>query len=343
MDQEEKSLMDENKSYTDVTKEISLEDDALKDELLSVEKKEKKIKRMGMKKSIILVSVSILLIAALIAGYMIWGNNDQPSDENKKVLYDYKETGISKISIQNNVSNETVVLTSFMNGTKEEWNIEGQKYDDVNQSAIKSLTTYATYLESKYIVEFSNMNLREYGLESPQAVVEIVAKDNSKVTIDVGKEYGSNEGTYVRVRGIDEIYIVHDYYRSAFTTERAHMLTLPSLSKTTLSAQIVSIIDKNRTQVTLAYVPDAIYGTDAWHLIQPTNSATNATAVDSLFSNIDSFALTSYYAQSVGEDIEKYGFIQPVLELQSFDIDNKMLDHLIIGNECEEQKIHAIV
>ena len=36
------------------------------------------------------------------------------------------------------------------------------------------------------------------------------------------------------------------------------------------------------------------------------------------------------------EDIEKYGFNEPVLELQSFDIDNKMLDHLVIGKECDE-------
>lgn len=328
--------MDENKSYTDISSELDQEEDALKDELLSVEKKDKKIKRMGMKKSIILVSVAILLIAALIAGYMVWGNNEDQTDENIKVLYDYNETGVSKISIQNNVYNENVVLTSFMNGTEEEWNIEGQKYDDVSQSAIKNIVTYATYLESKFILEYNAANLREYGLESPQAVVEITGKDNTTVKIDVGDGYGSSEGTYVRIHGVDEIYIVHDYYRGAFTTERAHMLSLPSLSKTTLSAQIVSIIDKDRTATTLAYIPDAIYGTDAWHLIQPTSSSTNSTAVDELFTNIGDFALTSYYADKVGTDIEKYGFTKPVLELQSFDNENKLLDHLIIGDECAD-------
>lgn len=327
--------MDENKSYTDIPKDFDQEEDALKDELLSVEKNDKKIKHMGMKKSIILVSVAILLIASLIGGYMIWGNNEEPKDTGVKVLYDFQEIGVSKISIKNNAYNETVVLTSFMNGTDEEWNIEGQNYDDVSQSAIKNIVTFAKYLESKYIVEYNASNLREYGLENPQAVVEITGKDNSMVKVDVGNGYGSGEGTYVRIHGVDEIYIVHDYYRGAFTTERAQMLTLPSLSKTALSAQILSIIDKDRTATTLAYIPDAIYGTDAWHLIQPTSSTTNATAVDTLFTNIGDFALTSYYAQNVGTDIEKYGFEKPVIELQSFDIDNKLLDHLIIGNECE--------
>ena len=42
MDQEEKSLMDEDKSFLDIAKELD-EEDALKDELLSVEKKDKKV------------------------------------------------------------------------------------------------------------------------------------------------------------------------------------------------------------------------------------------------------------------------------------------------------------
>jgi hypothetical protein len=328
--------MDENKSYTDITEEISVEEDALKDELLSVEKKDKKIKRMGMKKSIMLVSVAILLIVALIAGYMIWGDTDEPTDENVKLLYDYNSIGISQISIQNNVHNETVVLTSFMNGTKEEWNIQGQKYDDVSQSALKNLVQYAKFLQSRFILPYSDAGLREYGLSEPQAIVEITGKDNSKVKIYVGGGYGSSEGTYVYIEGIEEIYVVHDYYRGAFTMERARMLNLPSLSKTALNAQILSIINKERVATTLAYIPDAIYGTDAWHLIEPTSSSTSATAIDTLFTNIGDFALTSYYAQAVGEDIEKYGFNEPVLELQSFDIDNKMLDHLVIGKECDE-------
>ena len=336
MDQEEKSLMDKENKKAPLLEELTNEEDALKDELLTVEKNVKKVKSMGMKKSILVVSVALLLIVSLILGYVFWwGNEDKPQEEAKKVLYDFQNIGVTKISIQNNKANESLVFTSFMNGTKEEWNIEGQKYDDVSQSAIKSIVTYSKYLETKFILPYSDYNLRQYGLEAPNAVVEITAKDNSKVTIDVGGVYGSNEGTYVRVHGTDEIYVVHDFYRGAFTTPRAQLMILPSLSRTSVGAQILSIIDKDRTQVTLAYIPDAIYGTEAWQLIQPTSSSTDATAIDALFSNIDAFALTSFYAEKVGADIEKYGFNKPFVELQSFDIENKLLDHLVIGSECD--------
>lgn len=328
--------MDKENKKSLLAEDFQDEEDALKDELLTVEKNAKKIKSMGMKKSILIVSVAIITIISFILGYVFWwGNDDETTEQNKKVLYDYQDVGVSKISIQNKKLNETIVLTSFMNGTKEEWNIEGQKYDDVSQNAIKNIINYTKYLESKFILPYSEANLRQYGLENPNAVVEITAKDDRKITLDVGGVYGSSEGTYVRVHGIDEIYVVHDYYRGAFTTPRSQLMILPSLSKTATSAQILSIIDKNRAQVTLAYIPDAIYGTDAWQLIHPTSSSTEATAVDELFSNIDSFALTSFYEEKVGDDITKYGFDKPYLELQSFDIDNKLLDHLVIGNECE--------
>ena len=329
--------MDKENKKAPLLEELNEEEDALKDELLTVEKNVKKVKSIGMKKSIVIVSVALLLIVSLILGYVFWWNNDDSTDETeKKILYDYKTIGVAKISIQNNKANEKLVLTSFMNGTTEEWNIEGQKYDDVSQSSLKSIVNYSKYLETKFILPYSDYNLRQYGLESPNAVVEILGKDNTKITIDVGGVYGSNEGTYVRVHGIDEIYVVHDYYRGAFTTPRSQLMILPSLAKTSVSAQILSIIDQNRTPVTLAYIPDAIYGTEAWHLIQPTSSTTESTAVDTLFSNIDAFALTSFYAEKVGTDIEKYGFNKPYLEVQSFDIENKLLDHLIIGNVCED-------
>ncbi len=328
--------MDKENKKASRFQELVEEEDALKEELLSVEKKDKKIKKMGMKKSILLVSISLVLIVALILGYLLWwDNDDKPANEEVKVLYNFQTAGVSKISIQNNKANENLILTSFMNGTQEEWNIEGQKYDDVSQSALKSIINYSNYLESKFVLPYSDYNLRQYGLESPNAVVEIIAKDNSKVTVDVGGVYGSNEGTYVRVHGIDEIYVVHDFYRGAFTTPRAQFLILPSLSRTSVGAQILSIFDKDRNQVSLAYIPDAIYGTEAWHLIQPTHSTTESTAVDTLFSNIDSFKLTSFYTEAVGTDVQKYGFDKPYMELQSFDIEAKLLDHLIVGNVCD--------
>ncbi len=331
--------MDENKSYSDIASELQ-EDDALEEELLSVEKKETKIRHIGMKRSILIVAIAIVLIALIIAGYMIFGKKkpENTGDPNVKVLFNYEKTNITKIELDNRLKGEKMVLTSFMNGTTQEWNIEGQRFDDINQNSLRSLVQYASYLESKYVLEYKAEKLGEYTLDQPNAVVKVTYNDGNVITFDVGGEYGSSAGTYIRIHGIDEIYVVTDYVRIAYTAERSNYLKLPSLSRTGLGAQIVSIIDKNRITTSLAYIPDAIYGTDAWQLVQPTNASTNSTAVDELFVNIDSFSLTSVYNDKVGENITKYGFDKPTLELQSFDRENKLLDHLIIGKEAEEME-----
>ena len=49
-------------------------------ELLSVEKKTKKIKHVNMKRAIILASIAVVVIAALIAGFVIWGKKDETKE-----------------------------------------------------------------------------------------------------------------------------------------------------------------------------------------------------------------------------------------------------------------------
>ena len=252
------------------------EEDALKDELLSVEKKDTKIRHVGMKKSIIIVSVAIILVIALIAGYMVFGNKEE-NPQTVEVIYDYEMTDISKIKMHNNIENNDIILTSFMNGATQAWNIEGQKYDDVNQTRIKGIAQFASHLESRYVVE--NNNLSEYGLENPSATVKITYKNGETQTVNVGNEYGNSEGVYVTVEGKDKIYVVSDYARIYFTYKLSALLNLPSLSKTGASAQTVSVFDAERNLTALSYTADPLYGTEAWFLIAPADSETNTDAV----------------------------------------------------------------
>lgn len=327
--------MSEDKSYLDIKEELN-DEDALKEELLSVEKKDKKIRHFGMKKTVILMCIAIILIVALIAGYMVFGNNDEEDSQNNvEIIYDYAQTDIKKIDIDNVLSGDHIVLTSFMNGTNQQWNIEGQKFDDVNQTKAKSIAQFASHLESRYIVEYNEAMLAEYGLKSPSAKVEITYNDGNTVKLNVGNTYGNNEGVYVSVEGKNSIYIVTDYARMYFTYKLSDLLNLPTLSRTTASAQTVSVFDAERNQTMLSYIPNPLYGTMAWNLIEPTNSETDSEAVDEMFTKLGALKLNSYYCDEAGEDLTKYGFDKLQYELQSYDKDGALLDHFIVGKKSE--------
>ena len=319
------------------------EEDALKDELLSVEKKETKIRHVGMKKSIIIMSIAIIVVIALIAGYMFFGNNNEENPQTVEIIYDYEMTDITKIQIRNNIENNDMTFTSFMNGTTQAWNIEGQKYDDVNQTRVKGIAQFASHLESKYVVEYNKNTLSEYGLKNPSAVVKITYANGETQTVNVGNEYGNSEGVYVFVEGTDKIYVVSDYARIYFTYKLSELLNLPSLSKTGASAQTVSVFDAERNQTALSYIPDPLYGTEAWYLISPADSETNSEAVDAFFSNITNFTLYSYYCEEAGEDLTAYGFDKPEYELQSYSASGELLDHFIVGKAHDENTFYCML
>ncbi len=327
MDKEEKPLMDENKD---------LVNDAEKD-LLSVEKKETTVKHISMKKSLIIVSTAIVLIAAIIVGVLFFGKKGKDTDENVKVLYDYELNDIKSINVDNKVSNDNFTLTSFMNGATQAWNIEGQNYDDVNQNKVTYIAQICRHLETKYILE-EHSNLSEYGLDDPRSVVTVTYSDGTSVNVKVGNVYGSNEGTYVLLNDEDVVYVVSVYAGNYLTFSMADLMNLPSLSQTGLSAQTVYFIDKDRKETVLSYIPGELSRAEEWYLIKPTVCGTNSENVDALFENIGNLALTSYYCAEAGEDISKFGFDKPYCEVQSYDADGKLLDHFVVGSMVEDKK-----
>ncbi len=305
-------------------------------EMLSVEKKQTKKRKTSMKKTLLLMSVAILLIIAIIAGYMIFAPEKESDDENVVVLYDRELSEISQIRIRNNVSNDDILLTSFMNGTVQEWNIEGQKYDDVNQNKIGYIAQFCKHLESKYVLEYDESKLGEYELDEPQAIVDITYTDGSTHTVRVGKVYGSFEGAYVTVDDDKHVYAVTVYAHDYFLFPLSELLNLPSLSKTSLGAQTLYLIDSERTVTMLSYIPGPLSGTEAWYLMEPTISETKSESVDALFEGIGNFTLNSYYCEAAGDDLSVYGFNKPILEMQSYDDNKLLLDQLVIGCKTDE-------
>lgn len=329
--------MDEKeKTYAEIAQDIHADgEDALKEELLSVEKKEKKVKQVSMKRSLLIVSAAILLIAAIIAGYMMFGPSGEEENYNVKILYDYEDSEIRRIELQNHTYKENIVLTPFMNGTVQNWNIEGQKYDDVNQTTVRYLVQWCGHMETKYVLEYDAAKLEEYGLANPASTVKIQYTDGSEHTLYIGREYGSREGVYLMLDDVEEIYIVSVYVMDYTAYRMADLMNLPSLDKTSLSCQTLYLINPERATIQLSYIPGPLSGTEAWYMLLPTISETNTEAIDAFFEGIGNLKFSSFVAEQVGEDIAKYGFDKPLYELQSYDSNTKLLDHLVIGSKVE--------
>lgn len=301
--------------------------------MLSVEKKTKKIREVNMKRTIILASIAVIVIAALIAGFVIWGKKDEAVSETT-VIYKYETTDITKIEAYIRDANETIVLTPFMNGTAQEWNIEGQKYDNLNQNTISDFVLFCAHMEALY--EIDSTNLAEYGLDDPKSKFSIDFTDGTNIQLRVGDYYGAEDGTYVYIEGSDKIYVASRTVGRYMTYQMSDLLNLPTLSNTKLSAQSLFYIDNDRSVTRLSYIPGELSGAEEWYILEPTVSGTYSDNVDSYFEKISEFALSSVYAEKAGEDLEQYGFTKPYCEFQSYTSDGTLLDHLVIGKKIDD-------
>ncbi len=303
-------------------------------ELLSVEKKQTKVKKQNMKKTVLLASIATVLIAALLACYFIFFKGDAQEDEAKTVLYEYTQDQIKSVEIDNKLYNEKIVIKPQKSGTEIKWNVEGQLIEDVNQTKAGYVIIFCKLMEASYILDKDETLLAQYGLEEPSSIVTVEYTDGTQNKIYVGGKYGQNQGTYVMLNDDDKVYVVSDYVRNYLTFRNSDLLNLPTLVKTASNSQTLFLIDENREETQVSLIPGKYSGTEAWYVLAPTYSETNSDKVDALFENISLLKLDTY-VQAHCEDITKFGFNKPYFELQSFDSDGNALDHLIVGNLVE--------
>lgn len=303
-------------------------------EILSVEKKQKKVKKQSMKKTILIAGIATLLIATLLAGYFIFFKKDNTEDDEKTLLYEYGVSVLANVEIDNKQYNEKIKLLPQKSGTTVKWCVEGQNIEDVDQTTAGYVITFCKYLEASYVFEKDEALLSQYGLDNPLSIVTVTFIDGSQNTIYVGNTYGQNQGTYVLLNNDDKVYVVSDYVGNYFTYRSSDLLVLPSFVKTSSTAQTVFLIDENREETQLSFIPGKYSGSEAWYVLAPTSSETNSDKMDTLFENISQMRLSSY-VQAHCEDLAKFGFDKPYFELQSFDAEGKALEHLIVGDLVE--------
>ncbi len=303
-------------------------------EILSVEKKQTKVKKQNMKKTILLAGISTLLIAALLACYFIFFKKDAQEENQLTVLYEYTQDQIVNVEINNLKYNEKITIVPQKSGATLKWCVDGQKLEDVNQTKAEYIIRYCKKMEASYVLDKDDTLLSQYGLAEPASIVTITYSDGTQNKISIGGKYGMSEGTYILLNDDDKVYIVSDYVRNYFAYRNSDLLNLPTLIKTSSSAQTLFLIDENREETQLSLIPGKYGGSQAWYVLAPTNSETNSDKVDALFENISLVKLDTF-VQDHCEDITKFGFNKPYFELQSFDVDQKPLDHLIVGNLVE--------
>jgi hypothetical protein len=161
-----------------------------------------------------------LLIATLVfaglAGFLYWSDHHKPSAEAAKPDADaapsilkLDQNSITQLELKK--KDEPPIL--LMKGVSD-WKIAEPKPLAADQSAVTSLLSTISSLDSERLVEDKNSNLQRYGLASPTLELAVTGKDKTQRLL-IGDETPAGSGVYAALAGDPRVFTIAEYRKTS--------------------------------------------------------------------------------------------------------------------------------
>lgn len=161
-----------------------------------------------------------LLIATLVfaglAGFLYWSDHHKSSAEAAKPDADaapsilkLDENSIKKLELKNKDASP-ILLTK----TGAAWKITEPKPLPADQTAVTTLLSTISSLDSERLVDDKSTTLEPYGLASPAFELAVTDKDNKTHRLLLGDETPAGSGVYAALAGDPRIFTIATYRKT---------------------------------------------------------------------------------------------------------------------------------
>lgn len=160
------------------------------------------------------------VLAVLLAGYLIL------SHINAKKAEEEANTDTSTIEV---LKKSPSILTAFsytVGGEKLEfsyindvWEYPADSTFPVDSSAVAKMVSGLTDIKAVSVVDTEGAEVKEFGLEKPELLIEATYSDGTEYTLTFGIVNNYNSYQYMTVSGNDNIYLVESTVASPFGAE----------------------------------------------------------------------------------------------------------------------------
>lgn len=287
--------------------------------------------------------IALFVVLALIAGvyaYMEVRGVDEPepmADERVRVL----ELDVEEIS-EMVLKSQDKTLTLTREG--ESWATDYPYPVVLNIRSVEDIAYSFTGLSAEEVVSESPEDLSPFGLDEPSVEATVTLLDGREYTVYLGNRTPVGNMFYLMKKDDPRVFTVwgshgnhfsytlsdlRDTQLTAINTQEVAYFKLAREGEKTI--EIVKTEEADEQQIQLGFA--------RWHMIQPYNeyASIHYERFNTLLAALPQLEIAKFIDDSP-EDLVKYGFDTPFMELEIRDNQNTL--HLLFGNDLDEQHIH---
>ncbi len=307
-----------------------------------------------MKKKYIKIVVYVLILAVLAAAYFII------SDSNENDTLDDFDADIRQPEsiVGSELENVDYIVLTSENGVteiirdesnEEKWVLKGFEGVKLNQNNIESIVKSTSSLEGERLAA-ENADLKEYGLDNPNASAYIKFKDGSDKTVYRGDLTPDKAYYYVSSDGDGKVYMISELHGGRFSYGINDFIdkTVPQVSP--YKVTYLDIKQKNKPEIELEYVQEKegnaenliMMGMETIRMNKPYDGAVvyPSNLQESVLYGLNDIALGDV-AEAVPKDLAAYGLLEPAAEIEVGDGTNTI--KITVGNDYDDSNVYCML
>lgn len=279
---------------------------------------EEEEKIMSKRKRKNVITLGLLLVAlAVLCGVYFWysdrAKKKQEQEETPKI--DLVDIDIEQISSMHYVKDDADIILVKQGDV---WISQSEPGRPIKQSNVTNILNAIKSIKADRIVTENPDNLADFGLEKPEALLEVNLQDGSTVTIKVGIEVIHSQGYYGMVNNDGKVYQLSRDLGLAMRYNNTDMTELedtPDIESANVT--YIKVAYKNGTEYELKKYDEKIYSNAGntlcpWKVLKPYGKEYGADAekmqeLQGFYAGISYLACVDYKA----EDLAKYGLEDP--------------------------------
>jgi len=256
-----------------------------------------------------LIVLGLALVLGVAVYYFDWKRGNETKTEPAKRAYSIQASDVDLFTLSHPARPSDPTIHFAKRGGI--WQIVSPVETGADQSVVDGIVDQVAGAEVSQTEPGAPDRLKAYGLDPPQASLELQLANGSKHTLLVGNKTFAGDAIYAVVDGGKDVSLLPDL----LSTSTARTLdTLRDRAVFHLdSSQVASFVVKNSSgEIAASKV------TDQWKITKPLDVPASQDAVDSLLQAISN-ATTTSIASEKADDLGHYGLANPQVSFTATD------------------------